>query len=407
MSEENYLLTNKHILLAPSGHFDNLSDELQEEIQYIINNFCGKVITNVDDFIIQDNSVILYIAGEVDRIIPHIAHIGKVLIIKELSTYNREEHDFISIGEVPININNMGVYFRKVFPDDTNFFSDVKNAHNFQCLTETNKAGTAMRTGIYLSNVDKCENCLKFNLLRCSTNFEGPTDNFKQVDNQIINKANCLASNMFSYNAKLNHVLAQIYNNSVVKKRGGKKAEKKAVIKAHSDKTKDMPSNGLICFTTFYDNNPTGNVEVGLFDIKYKQHSIFTRLVFHLKKKEQHPNLLSEFEVVLYPNSMFMIPLSCNMLYTHEIRPSALPVNMIPTRLGYVIRCSKTKAVHKNGETFIEHEDGSLTKLIPMNSDYSKLIKQLYFEENVETYPIKYPLIPTSFNLGDFKAPIY
>lgn len=59
------------------------------------------------------------------------------------------------------------------------------------------------------------------------------------------------------------------------------------------------------------------------------------------------------FDVVLYPNSMFVISLLVNRLYTHEIVPSAVPISQMPTRMGYVIRCSKASAIHAAGETHL------------------------------------------------------
>ena len=53
--------------------------------------------------------------------------------------------------------------------------------------------------------------------------------------------------------AKLNHVLAQICHNTTAEASTTGK-EQKAKIKGHSDKMKDMPSDGgLMAFCTFYD----------------------------------------------------------------------------------------------------------------------------------------------------------
>jgi len=59
----------------------------------------------------------------------------------------------------------------------------------------------------------------------------------------------------------------------------------------------------------------------------------------------------------LYPNSVFIMSLEMNRLYTHEISPSHLPMDLIPLRLGYVIRCSKTKAIYKDNKTYIINND--------------------------------------------------
>lgn len=91
--------------------------------------------------------------------------------------------------------------------------------------------------------------------------------------------------------------------------------EKKAVINTHSDKTKDMPQEGLIVFTTFYDSifNKKGYQYDG-YDITCQR---IQRGVDFLSTFIQIENLTQEFSVPLYPNSVFAIPLSTNRLYTH------------------------------------------------------------------------------------------
>ena len=90
------------------------------------------------------------------------------------------------------------------------------------------------------------------------------------------------------------------------------------------------------------------------FDLCYKQKtSILTRLQFKLKYPEKYPHHTPSFDVTLYPNSLFIISLETNRLYTHEIKPSCLPIEQIPTRIGYVMRCSKTLALHKDDQTYI------------------------------------------------------
>jgi hypothetical protein len=67
--------------------------------------------------------------------------------------------------------------------------------HQFQHLTESNKPGTAFRKGIYITNVTTTENdTLEFNLLRCSSNLDGSTDNFRDTDNHIIKEINLYRS---------------------------------------------------------------------------------------------------------------------------------------------------------------------------------------------------------------------
>ena len=172
---------------------------------------------------------------------------------------------------------------------------------------------------------------LQFNLLRCSTNLKGPTDNFRDTDKEIIGKVNNIVKYYFRDAVELNHVLAQVYENTMTINNNGKK-ERKAKISKHSDKTKDMPKNALIAFCSFYKdyyNGKINNVELkskksnnDQYDICYKGTSMLTILRFILKKEVVNDKLAKNFDVVLYPNSVFIIPLSTNRLYTHEIVPS-------------------------------------------------------------------------------------
>lgn len=47
-----------------------------------------------------------------------------------------------------------------------------------------------MRKGIYITKIDGFDGEIKFKLLRCSSNLKGPTDNFREADNEIINTVN-------------------------------------------------------------------------------------------------------------------------------------------------------------------------------------------------------------------------
>ena len=143
-----------------------------------------------------------------------------------------------------------------MFNDGKKYFDLIEKAHEFQSLTESTKASSAMRTGIYMTHVKKDNDELSFKLLRCSSNFSGPSCNFADTDNEVIDKVNEMSNLYFSNPAGLNHVLAQIYKNrveTVENKKGTVVKQRKAKIKAHSDKTKDMPENAIMAFTTFYN----------------------------------------------------------------------------------------------------------------------------------------------------------
>ncbi|WP_299680628.1 hypothetical protein [uncultured Dokdonia sp.] len=403
MNTENNISKDKNILLVLSDITDKT-----DELTYLIEHFCGTVIDNISEIKRTKDHTRLYVCGNLNN----FEYKKKPLyIIQELSS-NYEDFDtkntaLITLGQVPISIYNVGVYYRQLFGDN-DYFNAIKSEHTFQELTESNKQSTALRKGIYLSEVSKDkEESLHFHLLRCSSNLTGPTDNFRNTDHHIVGLLNNAITYDFEQETKLNHVLAQIYLNK--KKTDGKKKEVKAKIKAHSDKTKDMPKEGLIAFCTFYD---TANFEhlqpskTDPYDWCYKQTSGLTRLLFKLKNTVDDDSLEKEFSVTLYPNSAFLIPLSTNRLYTHEIRPSVLNIDKIPIRMGYVVRCSNLEAVYKNDQTYIK-EQGELIKLEEMTQKTMDTLRESYYEENKTEKRVKYGNVHFSMNSGDYEKPIY
>lgn len=414
---ENVLIKDKHILLC-------VGDMANSELDYLKNNFCGLVMSKLDGQTYKPKTII-YVCGNVDEAHIMIEKLDNnmiyVIVIKDLSTgYKNYNYQLIDLGKVPLNINNAGVYFRQLFSSEhKDYFNLISNEHQFQTLTESNKPTNAFRKGIYLTKVehDVEANEVKFNLLRCSTNFVGSSDSFRTTDKLVINQVNNACKHFFEQNIELNHVLAQIYENTVVTDDKQNEKEKKATIKAHSDKTKDIPGNGLIAFCTFYqhysddkfDKNLSKYIKKGTngdpFDYCYNEQSVLTRLHFRLKKDVNDPSLVKDFSVTLYPNSVFIIPLSTNRLYTHEIKPSGLPIDKLPTRMGYVMRCSKTKAVFRYGQTYI-NEDGEYIKLEqPTEKDIDEL-KAIYYRENLTSDIIHYGNVYFSLNTGDYKMPI-
>lgn len=295
---------------------------------------------------------------------------------------------------------DIGIYFKDFF-DNKDYFDLITKQHKFQSLTESNKETKAFRKGLYLTQVTKNNNQVHFKLLRCSTNLDGPTVNFANVDKEIINKVNNVRNKYFPDSSELNHVLAQIYYNH--ENIDGK--EKKAKIKKHSDKTKDMPLKGMLAFCTFYKFNP--NVKHIDKNYMYKgKTSVLTKLVFRLKdcvdnKDNKYKN---KFEILLEPNSLYLLPLEMNQIYTHEISPSSLPVNLIPTRLGYVIRCSNTDAVHKDNKTYIIKNNEYIELEQPTELKIADL-KGLYRIENLTTTRPNYNNFYFSLNEGDYKCP--
>ena len=449
MSEtENTLLTNKHILLCIDEDIKDvigvekfIEHHDVKELEYIKKNFCGIVYTDIKSFTkhIYQPDTIIYVCGDIYKIIKeyykNILKVNnvKILVVAEFAfnceIYGNEQYNVINMGEVPLNINNVGVYFRNLFSE--NYFTSISEEHKFQELTESNKPSNAFRKGIYLSKVENTEpidntdttnktnNELKFNLLRCSSNLDGPTDNFRKTDIKIINQVNGISKSFFSEEAELNHVLAQIYENKTIIT-DTKTVERKSKIKEHSDKTKDMPRNGLMAFCTFYKEYSYSQFDLSLkvnvninksktdnFDYCYNDTSILTRLRFRLKKTVADRSLIEKFDITLYSNSVFIMSLSANRLYTHEIIPSILSLDKIPTRMGYVIRCSKTKAVYKDkdNQTYIVEDGNNYVKLEEADDEGVKKLKEVYFKENVSDELITYDKFHFSMNNGDYLKP--
>lgn len=411
------LSTDTHALVC----YDkiDLPEHLAKDLQYVYDHFCGKVYAlppydpQLDSLSPQS---IVYLCGNLNSLKKFAKSpegFKDVRIVKEFSTGYDDSDTLVSAGELPLNIHNVGVYFRDFFgTEGRDYFHELTKEHTFQVLTESNKPGTSYRKGIYLSDVNETESGTEFNLLRCSTNLEGPTAGFKQVDKDIVGKVNQVAIRFFPGSATFNHVLAQVYENKVEETEDHKKKERKARIKTHSDKTKDMPDTALIAFTTFYSDSLKTQAATGVaaesldpYDRRYKNSSVLTELRFRLKECVQEQGLVKAFTLKLYPNSVFIMPLETNRLYTHEIGPPLLPVDKIPTRLGYVIRSSKTPAVFKDG--IVHLKDGQDWKVLRKTTlqDIVEL-KQKYLEENITDHTVEYGPIDFSLNDGDYLKPI-
>lgn len=415
MASESILLRHKHILICIDEQLTYQTLTMNKEIKYIKTNFCGIVFSDIKSFNDHDYSSdsLVYLCGDIMENYNKIQNIPKELtnVIENLSynyTKDSGNYNLVNIGQIPVNIHNVGVYFRNFFDSNKNYFNSINNEHQFQALTESNKPSDAFRTGIYLTKVEEINNEIKFSLLRCSSNLHGPSDNFRNTDNEIINQVNNIAEYFFHEKAQLNHVLAQIYKNKIINTET-KNIEKKAKIKEHADKTKDMPKNGLIAFCTFYkdlhDLTHIKKSSSDFFDYRFNNVSVLTKIRFRLKKTVTDTSLIKMFDIILYPNSVFLISLLTNRLYTHEIIPSTLRISQIPVRMGYVIRCSKTEAVFKNNQTYI-NENGIHIKLEESTEVKKKELKDLYFKENITDEIINYGKFYFSLNNGDYEKPI-
>ncbi len=375
MAEQNVLLS---------------SGELPEALQ----DFFGIILTvsAATAATLEDKEV--YLVGELASLASEVLELAaRVYLIRDVCSGRPSGLRLteIGLGRVPLLVHGVGVWYPQFF-EDADLFQRVAGEHEFQSLTESTKPGAAHRKGLYLTPVTREADGLRFRLLRCSSNFSGPSEDFGRTDREIVEQLNSAAAAIFRNAAPLNHVLAQIYYN---RRENGK--EVKAGIKAHSDKTKDMPRNGLMAFCTFYDD-VTQLKPLGRFDLGVKGKSAMSLLRFRLKGGAE------QFDVKLYPNSVFLMPLSTNRTYTHEIRPAPLNAELLPTRMGYVVRCSATEALHRGGATFFagDGEWRALQEATPQGLDE---LRRLYFEENFTAAHINYGPIAFSMNQGDYTCP--
>lgn len=309
-------------------------------------------------------------------------------------------------GRVPLDVHGVGVFYRQFFDPSVDWFQRIREEHTFQELTESTKPGRAHRTGIYLTPVMRDADGLHFRLLRCSTNLAGPTETFRAHDWRIVDALNREAGAIFRDFTPLNHVLAQVYPNTPAE--AGRK-QAKAKISAHADKTKDMPRDGIMAFCTFYDRlEHLRPLAEDPFDLGLRGVSGLTRLHFRLKEPvaaRAGCAWPAQFTLTLYPNSVFFMPLSTNRLYTHEIQASALDAGLLPTRLGYVVRCSKAEAVHRDGQTFLKLNESSVP-LEQATLEGMAELRRLYAEENQTDAFVEYgDRFRFSMNSGDYLAP--
>lgn len=375
----------------------------------LIGTFCGAVISAGD--LCADPARVagktVYLCGdlsEADALRPVLSEAAAVLAVTSEATDWPSVHP----GRVPLLVHGVGVLCRRFFDADADYFGRICAEHAFQSLTESTKPGTAHRTGIYLTEVSEAEDGRHFRLLRCSTNLSGPTENFRATDRHIVDALNQEAGRVFTGHAPLNHVLAQVYHNTPAT---DDQKQTKARIKAHADKTKDMPESGIMAFCTFYDGLDVLEPMPGdAYDRGYKKASGLTRLCFRLKPSvaaQPGCDLPERFTVTLYPGSVFFMPLSTNRWYTHEIRPSTLDARQLPTRMGYVVRCSSAEAVHRDGQTFLKRPGGEQPLEPPTPAGMSAL-RQLYAEENRHSAFVDYAdRFRFSMNRGDYSAPDY
>jgi hypothetical protein len=365
---ENEVIGSRVVLLC-------LNDNHHPDLELLKQEFCGRVITSAVCSL--NNEDLIYVAGDIPHDLP-----GTVFIIDEFCEIENCSYPVVSHLQVPRRKRDC-LWIPHFFPDK-DYFHRVTQEHQLLPLTESKKPGVAHRTGRYFSKGNEANTNEEYHLMRCSTNMAGPTQMFTDTDHEITNQVQGVVDTFFREKVDMNHVLAQVYWNQKVKK---------ARISAHSDKTKDMPHHAVIAFCTFYDsterrhnNNRDPNLQ-------------WSRLLFRSKADPS-----DTFTIILFPGSLFIIPLSVNRMYTHEIVPSELPSEQLPTRLGYVVRCSKTRAKWMDDATHIWCTDSSTwKKMMPLTNEDERRIRQWYLEENTGILPVKYPpLVLCSMNQGDY-----
>ena len=75
--------------------------------------------------------------------------------------------------------------------------------------------------------------------------------------------------------------------------------------------------------------------------------------------------------------------------------------------MGYVIRCSSQKAIHKNDTTYLLNKEGVEKPLMRPTEEQLTEIKLLYLSENqTEKFPDYSNVNEFSVNDGDFKKPM-
>lgn len=387
------------IVLSPPG-----DDALAE--------FAGVVVTDPARGLPDLAGKAVYLAGDLTRAAGlDLSAAARVLVIRDGAhdpfAQQPSPWPVVGPGRAPIRVHGLGVYYRGFFDPAVDHVERIRGEHSFQSLTESTKPGTAHRTGIYLTPVTQADDGLHFHLLRCSTNLSGPTDDFRATDRAIVDALNREAALVFSGAAPLNHVLAQLYHNTPA---AAEKKQAKARISSHADKTKDMPADGIMAFCTFYEPlDRLAPIAGDRFDRGHRRITGLTRLRFRRKQAaaDEGTEGPEQFTITLYPNSVFFMPLATNRHYTHEIVPSELDAALLPTRLGYVVRCSKTAAVHADGRTFLL-QHGQRVPLAPPTQEGMRELRRLYAEENRTTSHIDYgDGFTFSMNAGDYQAPIH
>jgi hypothetical protein len=102
-SEENKISKDKNVLVVL-----NNSQEINAELQYIIDHFCGTVVHELSPELDHQK---IYICGNLEIIQKdhHFLHIIKEFSVN-FENISEEKSKVIQIGEVPVIVSNAGVF---------------------------------------------------------------------------------------------------------------------------------------------------------------------------------------------------------------------------------------------------------------------------------------------------------
>jgi len=203
-----------HLLVIDEKRTLALQPSYAGEIASLRTHFCGSVLEMIPP---SHNFTHIYLTGDLASCNLSNANGAQLFAIDELTMTSDVNVSIVrvTLGQVPINVHDVGVFYPQLFPMDKDYFSLLSQEHQFQELTESNKPkGRSLRKGLYLTHVSQRDDDeTHFHLLRCSTNLDGPTENFRNVDHSILNAVSLASQPFFPDSAPFNHVLAQIYEN--------------------------------------------------------------------------------------------------------------------------------------------------------------------------------------------------
>lgn len=120
---ENKISKDRNILIVLQENI-----ELNSELHYLTENFCGSVVKNLSEIQTSLSDKRIYVCGDIDQLKEENQ---TFFVIKELSV-NYENHigeniQLVTLGKVPILVSNAGIYFRDMF-DNGDYFK-IGRAH--------------------------------------------------------------------------------------------------------------------------------------------------------------------------------------------------------------------------------------------------------------------------------------